>query len=186
MLIGIHGRARAGKDSIATVIKEAFPFEKYSFAAPIKDACNLIFGWDQRHADGELKEVVDPFWGFSPRHAYQTLGTEWGRRLLRDDLWIRRCEMLNQKGMNLVIPDVRFPNELEFIRKQGGVMIFVRRPATGNEISLNTHASEAGLWHLIKPEDVVIDNDGTPEDLVRKVVTQIFPFIHKEFNAPNV
>lgn len=185
MIIGIHGRARAGKDSIANVIKEAFPFEKYSFAAPIKQACNLIFGWDERHSDGPLKEVVDPFWGFSPRHAYQTMGTEWGRKLLRDDLWVKRCEMLNQNGANLIVPDVRFPNELDFIRNQSGIMIFVKRPAEGNEISLNTHASEAGLWHLMNEHDIVIDNNGSSEDLFKKVVTQIFPHIHKEFKATN-
>ena len=79
MIIGLSGKSGAGKDTVANFIQEqrlgGKTWDRYAFASPIKDACNLIFGWDHRHSFGHLKEVVDENFGISPRYAYQTLGT---------------------------------------------------------------------------------------------------------------
>ena len=69
MIIGIAGYARHGKDSTADAIVKYFGFKKYALADVMKDACRIIFGWDERHLYGELKDVVDPRFGVSPRHA---------------------------------------------------------------------------------------------------------------------
>jgi hypothetical protein len=47
-----------GKDTIADKLVEQYGWKKYSFADPIKQVVNALFGWDERHAEGELKEVV--------------------------------------------------------------------------------------------------------------------------------
>ena len=172
MIIGLCGRAGAGKDLVAKIVTENHPdYKQYALAQPIKEACNMLFGWDERHSYGELKEVEDPFWGFSPRHAYQTLGTEWGREQLRGDLWIKRAEMVYRNVGNLIISDVRFENEAEFIFREGGYLIQIDRPNQKN-IELNTHVSEAGVYHMLRPEDFVLINDGSIPEL-RESVNQI-------------
>ena len=57
-LIGLAGPARVGKSSAANVITETLGFEQYALSEPIKACINALFGWDQRHAEGSLKETV--------------------------------------------------------------------------------------------------------------------------------
>ena len=57
-VIGIAGFARSGKDSLAdALINNHFVDSKRSFAAPLKSAVNAIYKWNDRHANGDLKEV---------------------------------------------------------------------------------------------------------------------------------
>lgn len=56
MFIGIAGKARSGKDTAADILKELTNQATYSFANPLKKRVNLIFGWDERHGWGSLKE----------------------------------------------------------------------------------------------------------------------------------
>lgn len=146
ILIGLAGPARSGKSTIGGFLRDLLSVPTYALAGPIKEACNTIFGWDNRHAEGELKEVVDPFWGISPRLAYQTLGTEWGRQLIRDDIWLRRAKMMLDASNGLIITDVRFPNEQDWLAANGGLLIHVRRIAGAGAFNgIAGHASEAGL-----------------------------------------
>ena len=162
-LIGLTGPARAGKDTAGTVIKWIQGWETYALASPIKETMNGLFGWDGRHSFGELKEVIDPDWGFSPRQAYQLFGTEFGRSL-REDLWLRMAEVKYRKQGSLIITDIRFENEASFIRQNGGIIIHVSRKDCEK---VNAHSSEAGIaWNA---RDMTIPNDGTIEDFKSKV-----------------
>jgi hypothetical protein len=55
---------------------------------------------DEHFFDRQLKETPLPVIGKSPREIMQTLGTEWGRRLVNPDLWVclaeREVEKLRQ------------------------------------------------------------------------------------------
>lgn len=59
-VIGITGKARSGKDTVANLLIDNCGFIRYSFAAPIKDSIQEMFGWDERHREGELKETKLP------------------------------------------------------------------------------------------------------------------------------
>lgn len=159
-LIGLAGAARSGKDTSGTILSKLLGYPTYALASPIKKVCNELHYWDDRHANGELKEVVDPFWGYSPRHAYQTMGTELARNLWREDFWLKRAEMVYQKEGSLIITDIRFQNEADFIRSNGGQIIHIVRD--GAEKVLN-HASEAGIDK--HKEDVILYNNSTIEIL---------------------
>lgn len=166
-IVGITGRAGAGKDCVLRFIKERLPdIEEHRFAGPLKEATCKFFGWTaEQIEDREFKEAIDPVWGFSPRVAMQRLGTEWGRGL-RDDLWIHMARVrLVRSNSQFVFPDVRFENEADFVRTNNGILIHVIRP--GNKISNSDHASEAGIE--IKDADIVIDNNGSLDDLRTKV-----------------
>lgn len=164
MLLGIHGKAMAGKDTLAGFFCDYHGFLKYSFASPIKEACRVMFGWNDRHLYGDLKEVVDPRFGFSPRQAMQTLGTDWGRNILVDDIWIRCAQKFIDSNENVVIADVRFDNEAEFILKNNGKLIHIIRPSQ-EMIKLSGHASEAGLSENYLAVCHKVFNDGSLDKL---------------------
>lgn len=57
MLLGIAGPARAGKTTVGEMIAEELKgYSTYALASPIKKTINTLFGWDERHSNGILKE----------------------------------------------------------------------------------------------------------------------------------
>lgn len=146
-LIALAGKAHSGKSSLAGMLLNelnwhAYRYSAYAFAGPIKRTINKLFGWDERHSEGELKEVVDPKWGFSPRTAYQKFGTDFGRKMLRDDIWLKCAELATQ-NKNIIITDLRFENEVEWVRRQGGLIVHVHR--SGQFGIASGHESEKGI-----------------------------------------
>jgi hypothetical protein len=165
-LIGLTGKANAGKDRFGEYLNRSLGYEIYSFAGPLKDACCQLFGWSrfQIDHDREFKEAIDPRWGFSPRHAMQKMGTEYGREMLRDDLWLvmatnRLAEL--EKGM--LVLDVRFENEAAWIRDNGGLLIHIERPGNTKVLS---HVSENGVE--FQDGDEVVVNSGSLDALLVK------------------
>lgn len=151
-VIGIHGPLNGGKDTVANYLQSKFPGQlgRYAFARPIKQACQVLFGFTNEQLEDRVKkEEVDPFWGFSPRRAMQLLGTEFARDMLRKDVWIRRAELEIAKnvaaGKATVITDVRFENEAEWLRSQpGAILIYLTVPNLEKD-DRYLHASEAGV-----------------------------------------
>jgi hypothetical protein len=164
-LIGLTGKAGVGKDCFANFINTKLNFEPYSFAGPLKDACCLLFGWSRYQVDHdrEFKEAIDPRWGFSPRKAMQLMGTEYGRELLRQDLWVHMAKVRldETRKAGLLVIDVRFENEASWIRDNGGLLVHIQRPVGAAEVP--AHASEAGV--KFEDGDLWIWNSGTLDDL---------------------
>ena len=173
MIIGIAGHARHGKDTTADFIVKHFGFRKHALADVMKDAMRVVFGWNDAHLYGDLKDVVDPRFGISPRHALQSFGTEWAQWQLGkyDDfasvtgrkLWVN--SLLNRVSGDVVISDVRFPHEAEAIKERGGIVIMVRR--TGYQVD-SSHESERSVEE-IRP-DFVIRNGSTLDALEDETV----------------
>ena len=160
-LIGIAGRARSGKDTVANFIDAAIGGYRYSFADPIR-AMLVPLGVDLSDPYWQArKEESIPALGVSPRRMMQTLGTEWGRQLIHPDLWlIMAHQRLLQNGPGMVISDVRFDNEAAWIRKHGGRIIHVIRPDTK---AVEAHTSEDGIE--MQDTDARLFNSGTLEEL---------------------
>lgn len=160
-LIGIAGRARSGKDTVANFIIAAIGGYRYSFADPIR-AMLAPLGVDMSDPYWQAhKEDPIPALGVSPRRMMQTLGTEWGRQLIHPDLWLFMAhQRLLQNGPGMVIPDVRFENEAAWVRKHGGRVIHVIRP---DAKAVEAHASEEGIE--IQDADARLFNSGTLEEL---------------------
>lgn len=175
-LIGITGKAGAGKDTLADYLVRHFHATKYGFADPLKQALNAMFGWEMAHwNDRDWKEHTIPWLGKSPRVLAQTLGTEWGREIVHPQLWVLLAEQRYIEHVDMsasfgvvapfVIKDVRFENEAEMIHSQNGVVIQLHRPGVA---SIAAHKSEDGL-----PDDMVditYINEGTVIDMCVDVV----------------
>lgn len=167
-LVGLAGPAGVGKDTTANILEE--PRYHYAFARPLKAMLSAIELYEPRRAD---KEKLIPGLGFSYRQAAQTLGTEWGRAL-HPELWLELAKREWEKRGDgetrwakkgdtfMVLTDVRFENEAQWIRENGTVVHIYGRQTT-IEGQAAAHASETGL--AVWPEDYRLDNSGTHEDL---------------------
>lgn len=101
-LIGVVGRKRNGKDTIADYLISKYNFNKYSFADPLKRGCMAMFGFTEAQVFGELKDEIDPLWGCKPRDVLQVMGTELCQYHIQEYIpafkdigrlvWVRRFE----------------------------------------------------------------------------------------------
>lgn len=152
-LIGLIGRKGSGKDTAAEILLHR-GYRNVKFAGALKDMIRTLLAYQgldektiERMIEGDLKEVAtDYLAGQTPRHAMQTLGTQWGRELIADDLWIDTA-VKRAATHDTVITDVRFPNEMEAVVSAGGVCFGITADwitATEGE-----HESEALIDELI-------------------------------------
>ena len=172
-LIGIAGKARSGKDTAASYLTRKYGLVKHSFADPMKDGVKAMFGLTDEHVNGDLKEDLIPWLGVSTRRILQTLGTEWGREMIRPDLWVllaqRKWDRVRWATEDtfhggMIVPDIRFEEEAEFIRRNGGLVIHLFRDELQ---AIEAHKSEAGVRFL--DGDWIVENNGTIEDLYKEL-----------------
>lgn len=167
-IVAIAGLIGAGKTTVAMHLCENHNFRRVRFAGPLKDMIAAL-GLSREEIDGSLKETpCDLLGGQTPRHAMQTLGTEWGRQMIVGDLWIRawrRAVAEVPEGVGVVVDDMRFPNEAAEVRKFPRSTV-VRIARTGPRRTENyDHPSELQTFE----PDVTIYNDSTIEALLSRV-----------------
>lgn len=119
-IIGLAGKSKSGKTTLAKELQKQIPmFKIYSFAAPVKE-CALL-----------LKEMFKI--PYADRIIHQIIGTEMGRGILskwlNDNIWIYIMDLrLGYTTTPLVIiDDVRFNDEAEFIFSWGGYVFMLDR-----------------------------------------------------------
>jgi len=170
MIVGITGKKGNGKDTLGNYFVK-LGYIRLAFARTLKEACKNIFGFDDDQVDGDRKEVVDEYWGYTPRYALQTVGTELFRNHFDKDIWLKSLkrkilkELEKNPEANFVITDVRFDNEANMIKELGGTMIRVTRKSANTRVDL--HESETLIEKL--PVDYDLTNDGTIEELFEQV-----------------
>ena len=205
IIIGVCGFQGSGKDTVADYLVNVHGFRRISFAGTLKDAISAIFGWDRELLEGRTKEsrawreTVDIWWAnkldmpdLTPRWILQYWGTEVCRKNFHDNIWINSVEhKLNNISDNVVISDVRFPNEIKSIKDIGGMVIRTHRgedPVWYNDAAImnqgpdenlawassiekmkkyNIHASETA-W-IGTDFDAILDNDGSIDDLYNQI-----------------
>ena len=176
MIIGITGRKGSGKDTAANFILHHPDYKDWArikFADGLKTMLRSFLSYTgvddktiERMIEGDLKEVpCDRFCGKTPRFAMQTLGTEWGRQMIGNDLWVEATKARCAQFENCIITDVRFENEVEALHEMGGKLIKVNRPGL---LETDHHLSEVFITHL--EADYQIENDGQIIDMRDKVL----------------
>ena len=165
-LIGFAGKARSGKDTAGKYLVDNYQFVHYYFAKPLKEGVKVMFNLTDEQIENKEKVIEEP-WGKSPRELYQLLGTDVARTI-DVDVWIKNAEMFIRKhpGFSVVITDVRFSNEAQWIKSQGGFVILLESETRG--ITNHTaHSSENGLKD--SDIDIILQNDGTINELYEKI-----------------
>lgn len=175
-IIGVAGNANSGKDTLADYIiaNKNNSFVKHAFAKPIKDIMIKHLGFTYLQCyDQKYKQIEDDFWGMTPRDVMLLIGTKMFRENWRYDFWVKLMEkkIIDNQEQNIIISDVRFPNEAEMIKSHGGKIIVVERP--NNPIKVN-HVSEQGLPNELV--DYTIVNDSTIEDYYKKIENELKEF----------
>lgn len=179
LLIGLCGKMGTGKDFVAKNI--IIPFLKdrlqknvlpLSFADQIK--VNVISTNKDVHFDDVYTRKTK-----ETRHLLQQEGTEKGRNVFGQDIWLRYFDawtkVFESRGTDAIVTsDVRFRNEASFIKSQGGLLIKLVAPqrnqarldqeSGGDEAviqRLQQHSSECDLDQLQDSDfDLIIHNDG--------------------------
>ncbi len=208
MIVGFVGLIGAGKDTAADYLVNFHGFRRDSFASTLKDAVAAVFGWDRVLLEGRTKEArewreqVDPWWAerlgmpnLTPRWILQYWGTDVCRNNFHDDIWIASLENKMRKTKdNIVISDVRFPNEIKAIHNAGGIVIRIKRGPEPEwfDDAANMNAGRSNMsWLMSKTKieqlgihasetawvggniDAVINNDGTIDDLFTAIRNQV-------------
>jgi hypothetical protein len=155
LIIGLCGRAGAGKDTAAAYLQLHYRFEPASFAAPLRSMIETLCidaGIDYAYChERHLKERPMPGLGVSYRHLAQTLGTDWGRKCIAPDLWVRLAELAlglpdHPVHDRIVMTDVRFRNEAAMIQGHRGVLVRIVRDVD----PVRDHVSETEADDLVQ------------------------------------
>lgn len=177
MLVGLIGYAGSGKDEVGSVLVRDHGFNRVAFADKVRAMARGIdpyvrverkWWWprfvrltsilpsdDTSSSWGEVKKIADV------RRLLQRLGTEGGRVVLYDDVWVDAAlDDIDYVNKDWIITDARFPNEFDAIRSRGGILLRINRRGAG---PLNDHASETSMDD-VQP-DYIIPNNGSLEDL---------------------
>lgn len=205
-LIALSGRARSGKNTVATIIRLAdswehsdyfklrYPdkrhfilssltlhsdvalscstYKEAAFADLLKYTTALIFNiedpkylWDElfKNSENSLRLADKDGHVFTYREILQRLGTEVGRAI-HPNLWINALFNSLNKDSKYIITDVRFTNEAEACLENNATLIRIERASD----QMN-HSSETSLDNY-EHFDHVIDNNGTLEELIDKIL----------------
>jgi hypothetical protein len=187
-LIGIGGLLYAGKDAVGDYLVDEHDWAKLGMSDSLNLAlltlnpmipCNVVEGQlvSEGHIRGEFvpyqylhREIgyVEAKKNPEVRRLLQALGTEVGRELIDNNVWVdmtrRRIRTLRAEGVSVIVTGMRFPNELDMIREEGGELWWVSRPGVeGGNTLTGSHASENSVG--AQDFDTIIPNVGTLEDL---------------------
>lgn len=166
-IIILAGKARAGKDTFASFIKDYaqknnLKYANLQFSYYIKMYAKILSDWD---GSEETK----------PRTLLQQLGTEVIRYQIDNEFFIKRIiddiKVLSYFCDIITISDARLPEELDLVTKayDNSVKIKIERPSLESELTSKEqhHATEIGLNNYTN-YDYIIQNDGSIEDLKEK------------------
>lgn len=164
-VIALTGLAGSGKSTASKYLVENHGYQLVKFAGPLKDMLRSI-GISEAQIEGELKETpCEWLQGKTPRHAMQTLGTQWGRDCIGPsfwiELWVRRVNLIIAAGGRVVVDDCRFPNEAAKVHELGGAILEL----LGRGGIAGSHVSEDGCGSV----DISIDNRQSIDDLHRSL-----------------
>ena len=174
-VVCISGHARAGKDTTAEMMKKELENEWNHKVLTIHNAdllkfmCKSLFGWN-----GNKDE--------NGRHILQYVGTDVVRKQ-DPDFWvsfiIKVLKLFPNEWDYVLIPDVRFPNEISELKKAGFDVLHVHiNRQTENDLTeeQRNHPSETALNHTIPDE--TIENNGNLNDLNKRVVSMVNNWRH--------
>lgn len=162
-IVALGHKARNGKDTVAQLMLERDPrrVKIYSFGNALKCFCRVM-GW-MGPKDGPL---------------LQTIGTEVFRKQ-DPDKWVRvlSYQIEEEKPEIAVISDLRFPNEADWVRGSGGIVVRIKRLHDNGEQYLSTdrptnHPSEIALDNYLFDYTFSAKNGDFP--MLRQVADRLY------------
>ena len=190
LIIGLVGLARSGKDTVAEMLMNNWERDQHfharmAFAFPIRETfvgllrCARVEKPEQ-WTEEEKKEQVAPVLNISYRQFAQTFGTEYAHEHMGRDIWIRTVRSCMQAQVrsgvtHLVVTDVRFAFESDWLRDQGAVLWRIERP---DARPVREHVSEAGIASIRTHRTIL--NDGSIDDLCKAVSFELAKLYYEQ------
>ena len=174
MIYGISGKKGSGKDLVGKIIQGNTqpPYRVMKFADKIKDIVCLLTGCsrdDLENREFKERELGEEWDGLTPRRILQLLGTEAGRQVIHNNLWVNALfadyDTSSNYDSKWIITDVRFENECQAIKDRGGIIIRINRDSD----VVDDHTSETALDNY-DGFDFVVDNNGSIDDLTNNLI----------------
>jgi len=173
MIIALYGYATVGKDEVGKILVEECGFTRLAFADKLKECMSILnpivdcHPFSEQGAVGISKVRLNDMKEKTPevRRLYQIFGTEVGRQLLGENIWVDALVKQIKPRTDYVITDLRFPNEYEAMKNLGAVFCHVVRP----DVPILNHESEKYI-PTFKP-DICLHNTTTLEDLKQNTLT---------------
>lgn len=165
MLIGVRGAAGAGKDTVGRFLVERHGFRRFAFGDQLKAVCrgatgdDADLGWNGVDWTGPKSEAG--------RRVLQCVGHN-ARLELGEDTWTRALTRATGRADldsldRVVVTDVRYPNEIDWVYERRGWIVLVTRPDLDTSGALYRHPTESSLDGL--PADFILVNNGDLEHL---------------------
>jgi len=173
MIVGLSGRKQSGKDLAGRYVQQLLYKNKRgesnieSFAGKLKEVVAMLLKCDIVDFENEEFKNKQLDWSFkneplTPRMLLQTIGTDCVRKLIHEDTWIDILFHNADINKNLIITDVRFPNEADAIKDRGGIVIRLTRevcPVCGE--SENHHVNYDYTKQDMPIESILCNKCGT-------------------------
>lgn len=194
--IGLIGAQSSGKDYVGNWLQQNIErkTEIVKFATKLTEVTAAILGVDDLSLfqNREWKEQQHFIWQsqitnnngklISPREAQQIIGTDICRRLLGADVWVQALSASCQDPDTLyIVTDVRFQNELDFIRTNNGMVVYIENLQAAQQQHRRengvVHESEKLMWSMhyreAQPDYVLDNNDYSDPKPLQDLVTFI-------------
>jgi len=190
-LIGIIGQKTSGKTTTAEILADYFGYKSVThlkaFATPLKNAAYGLFS-QCLEPEKSAREAIT---GLTWREIYQRMGDSI-KQAFGEDIFIQlmhtnfsNLKMLDSvKDKYLIIDDMRFENEVNWLLRQGGVILHVNR--TDVNIPFDPHVSETLARNFRSSiymsqigfgKIAFVDNPGTDVELSNLLEEKIIPWL---------
>ena len=164
-IIAFCGYKRCGKDFASEHIVKNHNYLHYKFANKLKQIVKVLFDFDDEQIEGNKKETIDSLWGISPRQAMQYIGTDVFQHHMNNlipdidrKFWAKTLvnEVKRKNPKNLVISDMRFVHEYEYIKEHLDQYKLTVVKIISNNKHVDTHISENSFNKI--PFDHIVIN----------------------------
>jgi hypothetical protein len=152
MMIGLIGKAGSGKSSVADILVKNHGYLRYSMAGAMRKALLAAMPFLEGRYLHEDKQSIIPGLGVTGRQLLQTFGHDWGRTQIHKGIWIQALQselsLMKVDFRKVVIDDMRYENECDWVKNSGGTIIGIDRPSLDTD-EMNQewrkHQSENGI-----------------------------------------
>ena len=192
-VVGVMGRAGSGKDTLADYLRGQYGEEiwqsRWALADPVKKVAEEVLGIPySSFVDRAAKEAVVPHLGFSPRRAAQLIGTEGMRGVFGGWVWVhclhRKLLTSGFIGEAAVVTDIRFPEEVQWVLEQNGILVVLERIDAG-AVAAHSSEQQMALEQIYTMQTLVggessivhITNNGSIDDFYQAIRQQLVPLL---------
>lgn len=167
-MIGICGEGESGKDTLAELLGFEYGYHRHALADSLKEDIGRLLWPLESTTIGVIRVNNQKKTNPDMRSMLQAYGSL--MRQQDENFWIDRLLKKIHSDSAVVVPDVRFLNEIALVRQRAGIMMLVERPGHENNLTAEqrAHATEQE-WRTYKNWDIVIRNDGAPTDMIEQI-----------------